>query len=104
MLLIVALALAAIGLGSVLPPFYMLAPLFLSGRAMAGGFALVSCIGGLLGGFAGQYVIGVIREATGGYALVLATMAAALLLTSGIVLVLDRSIAPRTAAQAAPAP
>ena len=54
-LLVAALAVAAIGLGAVLAPFYMLAPLFLSGPAMAGGFALVSCIGGLIGGFAGQY-------------------------------------------------
>ena len=102
-ILILALAAAAIGLGSVLPPFYMLAPLFLSGPAMAGGFALISSIGGLIGGFAGQYVIGILREMTGGYAMVLAAMAAALTITALIVFALDRSIIPRTATTTVPA-
>jgi len=40
---------------------------------------------------------------TDAYALVLAAMAAVLLVTSVIVLALDRAIAPRRVAQAAPA-
>ena len=96
LIVLVALAVAGIGLAAVLAPFYMLAPLFLSGPAMAGGFAFMSCIGGLIGGFAGQYVIGIIREKTGGYSFVLAAMAAALLLTAVIVLALARAIAPRS--------
>jgi ACS family tartrate transporter-like MFS transporter len=102
-LMLTALAAGAIGLGAVLAPFYMLAPLFLSGPAMAGGFAFVSCIGGLIGGFAGQYVIGELREWSGGYALVLAAMAVALLVTAIIVLALDRAIVPRAAVNSAPA-
>jgi ACS family tartrate transporter-like MFS transporter len=99
-ILLIALAAAAIGASSWMSPFYMLAPLFLTGRAMAGGFALVSTIGGLIGGFAGQYVIGVIRERSGGYSLALAAMAAALLIAAVIVLALDRAIVPRTVAKA----
>jgi hypothetical protein len=102
-LMLTTLAAGAIGLGAVLAPFYMLAPLFLSGPAMAGGFAFVSCIGGLIGGFAGQYVIGELREWSGGYALVLAAMAVALLVTAIIVLALDRAIVPRAAVNSAPA-
>jgi len=97
--LLVALVAGSIGSQSVLAPFYMLAPLFLTGRAMAGGFALVSCIGGLIGGFGGQYVIGVIREKSGGYALVLAAMACAMLISAVIVLALDRAIVPRSSAK-----
>src|SRR5206468_3382370 len=75
-LLLLFFAAAAIGMNSVLAPFYTLAPLFLRGPAMAGGFALVSAIGGLIGGFGGQYGIGLLREASGSYALVLGIMAA----------------------------
>ena len=102
-ILLVALAGAVIGANSWLAPFYALPALFLTGRAMAGGFALVSCIGGLIGGFAGQYIIGVIRERSGGYSLVLAAMAAALLIATVIVLALDRAIVPRDAAKPVPA-
>jgi ACS family tartrate transporter-like MFS transporter len=95
--LLLALAAGAISVESVLSPFYMLAPLFLTGPAMAGGFALVSAMGSLIGGFAGQYLIGIIRERSGGYALVLAAMAGAMLITTMIVLALDRTIFSREA-------
>ena len=90
-----ALSAAAIGIEAVLSPFYGLPAQFLSGPAMTGGFALISSMGSLIGGFAGQYAIGVIREQTGGFAAVFVTLAAALMLTALIVLALGRSIAPR---------
>ena len=89
---LLALAGAVIGTNAVLAPFYSVPALFLSGPAMAGGFALISTVGGLIGGFAGQYVIGVIREQTGGYAAVFATMGAILLLSALIVVALSRSV------------
>ena len=64
---------------------------------MAGGFAQVSAIGNLLGGFAGQYLIGVTRQEMGGYTAVVAVMAVALMLSGTIVLALGRSMAPRSA-------
>ena len=70
---------------------------------MAGGFALVSSIGTLLGGFLGQYILGVIRQVTGGYAVPLATMAAAITAAAVIVLMLDRAIQTRPEPVAAPA-
>lgn len=93
---LLALACSGIGLSSALSPFYGLPALFLSGPAMAGGFALISAIASLLGGFAGQYLIGAIREETGGYAVVLAALSAALLLSAIIVLALARNVAPQT--------
>ena len=92
---LVALAVAEVGLAAVLAPFYSVPSLFLSGRAMAGGFALVSSMGGLFGGFAGQYAIGLIREGTGGYVAVFVAMAAALTVSTVIVLGLARAIEPK---------
>lgn len=93
--LLPAVALAGMAMYSALTPFYGLASSFLAGRAMAGAFALINMIGGLLGGFAGQYVIGMIRESTGSYAPALALMAASLLITAAIVLRLGRAVRSR---------
>ena len=100
LVLLFALALAWMGMESILAPFYTLPALFLSGPAMAAGFALVSAIGGLIGGFAGQYVIGIVRERTGSYALPMLTMATALLLGALVVLALGRATVPGVAAKA----
>ena len=89
--LLPAVALAGVAMYSALTPFYGLASSFLAGRAMAGAIALINMIGGFVGGFAGQYVIGVIREQTGGYAAALALMAVSLLVSAVIVLRLGRT-------------
>lgn len=62
---------------------------------MAAGIALINMIGGLLGGFAGQYVIGIIREKTGSYAVALAMIAASLVISAWIVVALGRAVAPK---------
>ena len=62
---------------------------------MASGFALMSSVGNLLGGFAGQYVIGYLRQQTDTYAAVFAVLSASTLLTAVIVRAIGRSIAPR---------
>lgn len=98
--LLPAVALAGMAMYSALAPFYGLASSFLAGPAMAGAFALINMIGGLLGGFAGQYVIGVIREKTGSYAPALALMAISLLVTAGIVFTLGRTMSLRKSARA----
>ncbi len=90
--LLPAVALAGVAMYSALTPFYGLASSFLAGRAMAGAIALINMIGGFIGGFAGQYVIGLIRERTGGYAAALALMAASLLVTAAIVARLGTSV------------
>ena len=101
--LLLALAFAAVGSGSILAPYYGIPSLFLTGPAMAGGFALMNAIGNLLGGFAGQYAIGLLRQQTGTYGVAFAALSAATLLTAIIVLAVGRSIAPRTSSVTVPA-
>jgi len=64
---IAAMSIAAIGLYGSKPAFWPLPSTFLSGTAAAGGIALVNSIGNL-GGFAGPYVVGWIRDSTQSYA------------------------------------
>jgi ACS family tartrate transporter-like MFS transporter len=93
--LLPAVALAGVAMYSALTPFYGLASSFLVGRAMAGAFALINMFGGLIGGFAGQYVIGLVRERTGSYAPALALMSISLLVAAVIVLRLGRTMHSR---------
>jgi MFS family permease len=60
---------------------------FLTGRAAAGGLALIVSIGNL-GGFAGPYLIGLIRDITHNFAMSLLTVSAILLLGSLVMLAL----------------
>lgn len=66
----VALTLVAIGIAGSFGPFWGLATASLSGPASAGGIALISAIGNI-GGFAGPYVVGLLKDATGSFAAVL---------------------------------
>jgi len=85
-----ALTLAAVGdLGS-RGPFWALPGRFLSGSASAGGIALINTIGSL-GGFVGPYVIGWIKDETGGYTFGLLFLAALLLAGAVGTLFLRRS-------------
>jgi cyanate permease len=54
-------------------------------------------IANLLGGFGGQYFVGLLRQQSGGYSLPFAVIAGVTLMASIIVLLLGRSMAPRTA-------
>ena len=63
---IVAMSIAAIGLYGSKPAFWPMPSTFLSGTAAAAGIALVNSIGNL-GGFAGPYVVGWIRDSTKSY-------------------------------------
>jgi hypothetical protein len=80
---------------SALTPFYGVASALLSGPAMAGGIALINMAGGLLGGFAGQTVIGMIREKTGSFGPALAIIAASLAVAGLLVIALGRAMMPR---------
>lgn len=73
-----ALSLAAVGVWGAFGPFWTLPAAFLSGTAAAGGIALVNSVGNI-GGFAGPYVLGFVRDRTGRFEaglLVLATVLA----------------------------
>jgi nitrate/nitrite transporter NarK len=83
----VALSIAGFGIFGNLPVFWTLPTAFLSGPAAAGGIALVNSIGNLAG-FAGPYVMGWLKDATGTYQAGLLSLAAAGLTAMIIVLVL----------------
>jgi MFS-type transporter involved in bile tolerance (Atg22 family) len=60
---------------------------FLTGRAAAGGLALIVSVGNL-GGFAGPFLIGLIRDATHGFTYPLLTVAGILLVGTASMLLL----------------
>ncbi len=91
-----ALSFAAAGLFCMPGPFWSLASSFLRGTAAAGGLAIINAVGGL-GGFAGPYVVGVLKELTGGYAAGMAALAIAPLVGAFIVLTLGRALSLKQA-------
>lgn len=74
-----ALSLAAVGVWGAFGPFWTLPAAFLSGTAAAGGIALVNSVGNV-GGFAGPYVLGFVRDRTGRFEAGLLVLAAVLAL------------------------
>ena len=71
------LSIAAFGIWGTLGPFWAIPTALLRGTAAAGGIALVNSIGNV-GGFVGPYLMGWIRDATGGFSAGLLTLAAIL--------------------------
>ena len=67
---LVALTLAIIGTLSFQATFWAVPPSFLTGRSAAAGIAFIVAVGNL-GGFAGPYLIGRVKEATNSYAIAL---------------------------------
>jgi MFS transporter, ACS family, tartrate transporter len=80
-----ALSIAGFGIFACLPVFWTLPTAFLSGAAAAGGIAIINSIGNLAG-FAGPYVVGLIKDLTGSYTGGLLSLAAAGL--AGMIIVL----------------
>lgn len=83
------LSIAAFGIWGTLGPFWAIPTAMLRGTAAAGGIALVNSIGNI-GGFVGPYLMGWIRQATGGFTAGLFTLAAILILGAVIVLRLEQ--------------
>ena len=79
------LSIAAFGIWGTLGPYWTLPTAFLRGTAAAGGIALVNSVGNL-GGFVGPFLVGWIREATGGFTAGLLTLAAILVVGAWITL------------------
>ena len=75
--ILVGLCLAASGLFGGLGPFWALATERLGSRAAAGGIAFVNSVGNL-GGFLGPYLVGLLKEGKGDYALGFLLLAATL--------------------------
>lgn len=78
-----ALSFAGLGIFAALPTFWTLPTGLLTGTAAAGGIALINSVGNL-GGFAGPYVVGWIRNATGEFRHGMLFLAAALAIAAVI--------------------
>ena len=99
---IVSIAIGGAGIFGCLPVFWTLPTAFLSGAAAAAGIAVVNSIGNLAG-FAGPYVMGALKDATGGFTAGLLTVAGAALVAAGIVLALHHDRKLELAPEAHPA-
>ena len=97
---VLAFSLAAIGVWSSVGPFWALPGAFLGGAAAAGGIAAINSIGNL-GGFAGPYLMGLLKTLTSNYAFSLWFVAAAML--AGAALVLSVRVEPPAASDASSA-
>jgi ACS family tartrate transporter-like MFS transporter len=84
-LMMVALIVAQLGQANIAPIFWSLPTAMLTGSAAAGGIALINSVGNL-GGFAGPYAFGLVKQAAGSDALGLVVIAAPLVI-SAIILV-----------------
>jgi MFS transporter, ACS family, tartrate transporter len=84
------LSIAAFGIWGALGPFWAMPTAFLRGTAAAGGIAIVNSIGNI-GGFAGPFLIGWVRDATGSFEGGLLTLAAVLVAGAAIALSLPAS-------------
>jgi len=91
---LLALSVSMIGPLMFLGPFWGLNSSFLGGRAAAGAIALVSALGSL-GGFVGPNVVGVLKDATGGYVPGMLALALALAVSAAAVFMLGRAIRMR---------
>jgi MFS transporter, ACS family, tartrate transporter len=96
------LTLVNIGISSSKPPLWSMPTVFLSGSAAAAGIATINSIGNL-GGFVGPAMIGWIKDMTGSFQGGLFFVAALLVLSAVLTLVLARTQrAPATAGDALP--
>ena len=84
---VAALSLAAMGVWGTLGPFWALPTAFLTGRAAAGGVALVNSVANIAG-FAGPTLMGYMRDVTGSFTAGLWLLAGALTAGAAIVLLL----------------
>ena len=99
---LVGMSIAAMGFYGSKGPFFAMPPMFLSGTALAAGFAWINSIGNL-GGFFGPWYVGVMKDVTGNFAGGLYGLAL-LSLISAVVCALflhipdpNRTVAPRSA-------
>jgi ACS family tartrate transporter-like MFS transporter len=88
----IALSVALIGIYAAIATSWTLPTAFLTGTAAAGGLALINSIGNL-GGFAGPYFMGWIKNATGAYSLALLGIGLALAVSGVIALAMRRAVA-----------
>ncbi len=86
---VIALVLVSVGVSSAKPPLWSIPTQFLAGAAAATGIATINSIGNL-GGFAGPFIIGWLKDKGGGFQGGLLSVAAALVFSAILILVLAR--------------
>ena len=91
LMIFLALSLVLVGALALQGPFWVLPSTYLGGAAAAGGIAFINAIGTGGGGFFGPYVLGLMREATGGFAAGMVVLAVAPGLSAVVVLLLGRA-------------
>ena len=84
----VALSISGFGVFAVLPVFWTLPTTFLTGTAAAGGIAVINSIGNV-SGFAGPFVMGKMKDATGSYSVGLLAVAGTVFLAMLVALSLQ---------------
>lgn len=88
-LALLAFTLGAIGIYAACPVFWTLPSAALTGTAAAGGIALVNSIGNVAG-YVGPFVMGSLKDLSGGYGAGLVVLAASMGLAGLVALSLDR--------------
>lgn len=89
-----ALTLAFIGIKCTIAPFWAMTTAFLGGTAAAAGIAFINSVGNL-GGFAGPYLVGLIKDKTGSNVAALLLLGTALLGMASFTLALPKTPRPR---------
>jgi hypothetical protein len=95
---ITLLSCVALGVYSCLPVFFALPSEFLTGFSAAAGIALITSVANL-GGFAGPYTVGLIRQSTGSLYTGLAFAGISLILSGTLALILPGVAVPDRAVQ-----
>ena len=89
-----SLTLAFMGIKCTIAPFWAMTTAFLGGTAAAAGIAFINSVGNL-GGFAGPYLVGVIKDSTGSNVAALLLLGTALLGMAVFTLCLPKSARPQ---------
>ncbi len=96
-LALLPISLAVIGIWAAVPVLWCIPGRYLSGLAAAGGLAVINSIGNL-GGFAGPYLVGLLRQSTGSFTAALVLLAAGPLVAGLLALCLPAATARKTQA------
>jgi ACS family tartrate transporter-like MFS transporter len=84
-----ALSVAAFGIWGTVGPFWSLPTASLSPAAAAAGIGLINSVGNL-GGFAGPYIVGLVKESTHNFTYALAAMALSLIIAGTLAVAATR--------------